>query len=120
MTTSTADETKPKKTTAEKPVEIVNLTPAPFYYDDSAASVDLADKGILTSKVRKPLTPAQWARRTPDQWGVLVANEQVQVHNVPASDLDAFDAAVARETKRLQNARSAISPSERALFSRPQ
>lgn len=109
-------ETKPAKTeekTAEKkatpPPAVRNMAPAPFYFDDSPGAADLPNKGILATKEWQELTPAQWKRRTPEAWGLELANDKIQLRNVPDVDVAAVEAAESKERKRLGRA-AAVDP----------
>jgi len=114
-TSTTTEEKQPaKKAATFKPVTMKNLKPAPFYFDDQNAGAR-ADKGIALKEAVK-LDERQWRRRTPDQWGVLVANEVVHLVGIPEDDVDAFSTAVDREEVRLLRASSPLSETERAVL----
>jgi hypothetical protein len=86
---------------AYRPVTLRNNKPAPFYYDD-VNGANTADKGVALKAAVK-LTEQQWKRRTPAQWGVLVANEVVTLEGVPEADQVAFEEARDAEDRRLAN-----------------
>lgn len=111
MTSTSAETTQdsPRSTKAAppawKPPTLVNKRPAPFWFDDSyAGQLELPHKGMA---LRNPveLTEAQWKRRTPQAWGVLLANDRISLVNVPAKDAEAVLAAQAKEEERLAKAK---------------
>lgn len=76
-----------------------NLALAHFYADDQGGAD--GNHSILGKGAVAVLTEAQWKRRTPAQWGVLVANELISLNGVPDADAAAVDAAEAAESARL-------------------
>jgi hypothetical protein len=94
-------------------VTLRNLKPAPFYYDDINGA-NTPDKGIAT-KAPVKLTDQQWRRRTPEQWGVLIANEVVTLDGIPEADVEVVNAARDAEEFRLAN-HSAYDAVERQIM----
>lgn len=110
-TTSASKNTAP----AFQSPTVTNLKPAIFWLDDRNKT-DPGKSVVLLFKKSAKLSAAQWARRTPAQWGVLAGDESISVANVPAADVAAFEAAEEGERARLATV-SIYNDTERAVMS---
>ncbi len=108
--------TEAAPTSTYKPVALRNKSRAPLWIDDVSLGLEaqLPGAGVALDKPVL-LTEKQWRRRTPADWGILVAKGDVELRNIPPDDQAAVDAAEDRELSRAGAART-YSEAERAFF----
>ena len=140
MVDTTATKTRVKSST-ESPEEtlglqtfknpiVKNTSKAIMWVDEESfilpSEVAIRGRGGSVKQQQGQLTKEQWERRSPEQWGVLIANELADIRTFPnSSDEERCLKAKEEEEKRIENKeltarrqREAQEAQEKMVFSR--